>query len=42
MALLTTPSSTAVVNVPDELVERYKAAGWVEQKPKRAKKSDDE
>ena len=34
MARLTSPSSTAVIDVPDELVERYTAAGWVAEKPK--------
>ena len=34
MAKLTSPSSTAVIDVPDELVERYTAAGWVAEKPK--------
>lgn len=35
MARLTSPSSTAVIDVPDELAERYTAAGWVAEKPKR-------
>ena len=34
MARLTSPSSTAVIDVPDELVERYTVAGWVAEKPK--------
>lgn len=34
MARLTSSSSTAVIDVPDELVERYTAAGWVAEKPK--------
>jgi hypothetical protein len=34
VARLTSPSSTAVIDVPDELVERYTAAGWVAEKPK--------
>lgn len=39
MARLTSPSSTAVIDVPDELAERYTAAGWVAEKPKAAPKS---
>jgi len=34
VARLTSPSSTAVVDVPDELVDRYTAAGWKAEKPK--------
>ena len=34
MTRLTSPSSTAVIDVPDELAERYTAAGWVAEKPK--------
>jgi hypothetical protein len=34
VAKLTAPNSTAVIDVPDELVERYTAAGWVAEKPK--------
>ncbi len=37
MARLTTSSSTAVIDVPDELVERYVAAGWTKVEPKAAK-----
>lgn len=45
MAKLTTATSTAVIDVPDELVARYEAGGWVsveKQKPTRkpAEKSD--
>lgn len=32
MAELKPPFSTAVVNVPDESVEKFKAQGWVEVK----------
>ena len=39
MANLTAPNSTAVINVPDELVERYTVAGWVAEKPKAAPKT---
>ncbi|MBP3044883.1 hypothetical protein KKR91_01165 [Arthrobacter jiangjiafuii] len=39
MAKLTTPNSTAVVDVPDELVARYVADGWLEEKPKAAPKA---
>ncbi|MBM7847466.1 hypothetical protein JOE65_000694 [Arthrobacter roseus] len=40
MAKLKAPNSTAVVDVPDELVGRYEAAGWVAVKePKPASKS---
>lgn len=41
MAKLTVPNSTAVVDVPDELVDRYTAVGWVEQKPKKAEKKSE-
>jgi hypothetical protein len=43
VARLTAPNSTAVIDVPDELVERYTAAGWVAEKPKatRAAKRDE-
>jgi hypothetical protein len=34
VAKLTAPNSTAVADVPDELVERYTAAGWTAEKPK--------
>lgn len=34
MARLTSPTSTAVIDVPDELVGRYEAAGWKAEKPK--------
>lgn len=39
MPRLNPPSSTAVVDVPDEQVESYKAQGWTEvvvQAPKKA------
>lgn len=39
MAKLTIPNSTAVVDVPDELVARYVAAGWLESKPKATPKA---
>lgn len=41
MARLTAPGSTAVADVPDELVERYTAAGWVAVKAPKRKKSED-
>lgn len=43
MTRLNLPHSTATVDVPEELVERYEQAGWVQgEKPKRqAKKSDE-
>ena len=34
MARLVSPNSTAVIDVPDELVERYTAAGYTAEKPK--------
>jgi len=34
MATLKSPYGKAVIEVPDELVERYTAAGWVDP-PKR-------
>ena len=39
MARLISASSTAVIDVPDELVERYTAAGWKAEKPKAAPKA---
>lgn len=39
MARLTSPSSTAVIDVPNELVERYTSAGWSAEKPKAAPKA---
>jgi len=39
MAKLTVPNSTAVIDVPDELVERYTAAGWTADKPKATTKA---
>jgi hypothetical protein len=39
VARLTSPSSTAVIDVPDELVERYTAAGWTAEKPKAASRA---
>ena len=39
MAKLTLANSTAVIDVPDELVERYTAAGWTAEKPKAAPKA---
>jgi hypothetical protein len=39
VARLVSPSSTAVIDVPDELVERYTAAGWAAEKPKAASKT---
>jgi hypothetical protein len=39
VAKLTSPSSTAVIDVPDELVERYTVAGWAAEKPKPAPKA---
>lgn len=44
MAALNPPLSTAVVDVADELVERYEEAGWTKvqaAKPKRSTKSTD-
>lgn len=48
MARLSPATSTAVIDVPDELVEKYKAAGWVDAKgsksdakPARSAKKDD-
>ena len=38
MARLTLANSTAVIDVPDELAERYTAAGWTAEKPKPAPK----
>lgn len=47
MAELNSPSSTAVVDVPDELVESYVAQGWTrvekdepKRKPGRPKSSE--
>ena len=40
MAKLTAPNSTAVIDVPDELVERYTVAGWTAEKPKRSAKQE--
>jgi hypothetical protein len=47
MVALNAPSSTAVVDVPEELVESYVAQGWTRQdeaepkrKPGRPKKSE--
>lgn len=39
MARLTLANSTAVIDAPDELVERYTAAGWTAEKPKPAPKA---
>ena len=36
MARLSQANSTAVIDVPDELVEKFTAAGWVEAKPAKA------
>lgn len=43
MTALNTPNSTATVDVPEELVERYEQAGWTRvEKPKRSvKRADD-
>lgn len=39
MTVLTSPSSTATIDLPEELVERYEQAGWVRaEKPKTAAK----
>ena len=40
MAKLTAPNSTAVIDVPDELVERYTVAGWTAEKPKRSARQE--
>ena len=42
MARLVSPSSTAVIDVPDELVGRYEVAGWTAEKskPKSTSKSE--
>lgn len=43
MTILNAPNSTATVDVPKELVERYEAAGWTQvEKPKRQVKKSDE
>ena len=39
MAALNPPLSTAVVDVADDLVERYEAAGWTKVQPKRSTSS---
>ncbi|WDF34550.1 hypothetical protein PTW37_06530 [Arthrobacter agilis] len=39
MTRLTSPSSTAVIDVPDELVGRYEASGWKTEKPKAERKT---
>lgn len=35
MATLKSPFDGGTVDVPDDLVDRYTAAGWVEDAPKR-------
>jgi hypothetical protein len=42
VARLISPSSTAVIDVPDELVGRYEAAGWKAEKPKAKSASKSE
>jgi hypothetical protein len=38
VTVLNAPNSTATVDVPQELVERYEAAGWTQaEKPKPKK-----
>jgi hypothetical protein len=35
VTVLTAPSSTATIDLPEDLVERYEQAGWVRaEKPK--------
>lgn len=39
MTVLTAPDSTATIDLPEELVERYEQAGWVQvEKPKTSAK----
>ena len=35
MAALKSPFDGGVIDVPDDLTDRYTAAGWVEDKPRR-------
>ncbi|SFK31609.1 hypothetical protein [Cellulomonas sp. KH9] len=45
MATLKSPFDGGVVDVPDELADRYTAAGWLEDAPKRqtrAKRTEDD
>jgi len=45
MATLKSPFDGGTVEVPDDLADRYTAAGWVEDAPKRqtrSKRTEDE
>lgn len=45
MATLKSPYDGGVIDVPDELADRYTAAGWLEDTPKRqtrTKRTEDE